>query len=65
MIVLTVWNDGETKRTWIKEYEKDAEPKSAIHIETLLDWEEEGGCIGNKNRIRVDRLIIKGELHKS
>lgn len=61
MIVLTVWNNGDRQRFWIPEFEGDCEENSSGRHETLFDWTEDK--IELPNRIRIDRLKSKDELH--
>ena len=56
MIVITIKNEGDKQRIWIKEFAGDQEPLCSIEIETLLDWNED--C-SDGNRIRIDRLKEK------
>lgn len=62
MIVLTIWNNEDRERIWIKEFPFDSEEQSSSRIETLFEWKEND--LPTANRIRVDRMLRYTEQTK-
>lgn len=59
MIAITIWNDGEKKRFWVKEVpEEESDSIGKITINRLFDWWQDERRFGG-NRILIDRLVNK------